>query len=77
MILDADMSVPPEDLPKFYKALVEGKGDLINGSRLIYVMEKAAMRPLNFLGNRGFALLFSFLINGRVTDTLEVLSIGV
>jgi glycosyltransferase involved in cell wall biosynthesis len=70
MILDADLSVAPEDLPKFYKALVESKGDLINGSRLVYVMEKEAMRPLNFLGNRGFALLFSFLLNERVTDTL-------
>lgn len=70
MILDADLSVAPEDLPKFYKALVENKGDLINGSRLVYVMEKEAMRPLNFLGNRGFALLFSFLLNERVTDTL-------
>ncbi|MDH4187145.1 MAG: bifunctional class I SAM-dependent methyltransferase/glycosyltransferase family 2 protein [Nitrospira sp.] len=70
MILDADLTVPPEDLPKFYKALIEGKGSFINGSRLIYAMEKSAMRPLNFLGNRFFALLFSYLLNERVTDTL-------
>ena len=70
MILDADLTVPPEDLPKFFKALTEGKGDLINGTRLVYVMDAFAMRPLNFIANRTFALLFSWLLNERVTDTL-------
>jgi len=70
MILDADLTMPPEDLPKFYNALVLGKGEFINGSRLVYPMQKQAMRFLNLLANHIFALLFTFLLNQRHTDTL-------
>ena len=70
MILDADMTVPPEDLPKFYNAIVGGKGELINGTRLVYPMEKEAMRFLNLLGNKFFALAFSFVLSQRYKDTL-------
>ena len=70
MILDADLTVPPEDLLKFYKAIVNGQGEYINGSRLIYGMEPGAMRSLNFLANHMFAQIFSFLLNQRITDTL-------
>jgi hypothetical protein len=70
MILDADMTVPPEDLPKFYNAIVGGKGEFINGTRLVYPMEKKAMRFLNLLGNKLFALAFSFVLNQRYKDTL-------
>lgn len=70
MILDADLTMPPEDLPKFYDALKTTKGEFINGSRLIYPMEKQAMRFLNLLANYIFAILFTFLLNQRYTDTL-------
>lgn len=70
MILDADLTMPPEDLPKFYTALVSGKGEFINGSRLVYPMEKEAMRFLNLLANYAFALIFTYLLNQRYTDTL-------
>lgn len=70
MILDADLTVPPEDLPKFYNAIATGKGDFINGSRLVYPMEKEAMRFLNLLGNRFFSLAFSWLLEQRFKDTL-------
>ena len=70
MILDADMTVPPEQLPKFYRALRAGKGEFINGSRLVYPMEDQAMRFLNLLANHIFSLLFSYLLNQRFTDTL-------
>ncbi len=70
MILDADMTVPPEDLPKFYQALVTGKGEFINGSRLVYPMEKKAMRFFNILGNKFFAGAFSFVLSQRFKDTL-------
>jgi SAM-dependent methyltransferase len=70
MILDADLTVPPEDLPKFYNAIASGKGEYINGTRLIYPMEQEAMRYLNYIGNRVFALLFTWLLNQRITDTL-------
>lgn len=70
MILDADMTVPPEDLPKFYRALTTGKGEFINGSRLVYPMEREAMRFLNLLGNKFFALGFSFVLGQRFKDTL-------
>jgi SAM-dependent methyltransferase len=70
MILDADLTTPPEDLPKFYEAIVSGKGELIMGTRLVYPMEDEAMRTLNILGNKIFSLLFSWLLNQRITDTL-------
>ncbi len=70
MILDADLTMPPEELPKFYDALATGKGEFINGTRLVYAYEKGAMQFLNFLANRGFAKVFSWLLNQRVTDTL-------
>ena len=53
-ILDADLTVPPEDLPKFYAAIAEGKAEFVNGSRLVYPMEGEAMRFLNSLGNKFF-----------------------
>jgi hypothetical protein len=70
MILDADLTMPPEDLGKYYDALVSGKGEFINGSRLVYPMEKQAMRFLNSIANRVFALLFTYLLGQRYTDTL-------
>ena len=70
MILDADLTVPPEDLPKFYKAISSGKGEYINGTRLVYPMDDQAMRFLNFWANRTFSVLFTWLLNQRLTDTL-------
>jgi len=70
MILDADISVAPEDLVDFYDALVSGKGDFINGCRLVYSMDSRAMRFLNLWGNKFFALLLSKLMGQPVKDSL-------
>ncbi len=70
MILDADLTMPPEELPKFYDALRYNKGEFINGCRLVYPMEKGAMRFLNLLGNKFFGWFFSFLLSQRLKDTL-------
>ncbi len=70
MILDADLSVPPEDLARFYEALNSGKGDFINGVRLVYPMENRAMRFANQLGNKLFGYLFSWLLGQHIRDTL-------
>jgi glycosyltransferase involved in cell wall biosynthesis len=70
MILDADLSVAPEDLPQFFDALVSGKGEFLNGSRLVYAMDPRAMRFLNLLGNKFFALLLSRLLGQPIKDTL-------
>lgn len=70
MILDADLTVPPEDLPKFYNAIAGGKGDFINGTRLVYPMDKEAMRFLNYLGNHFFSWAFTWLLEQRFKDTL-------
>lgn len=70
MVLDADLTVPPEDLIKFYRALVEGKGELVMGSRLVYPVEEGAMRLLNLLGNKFFSFLFSYLLEQKIKDTL-------
>lgn len=69
-IFDADMTVPAADMPKFYRAIVDNRGDFINGSRLVYPLEKQSMRFLNFLGNKFFSLAFSWLLATRVKDTL-------
>lgn len=70
MILDGDMTVPPEDLTRFYEALCLGKGEFINGVRLIYPMEKEAMRFLNLVGNKFFSLAFTWLLGQPIKDTL-------
>lgn len=70
IILDADLTVPPEDLPKFYDAIASGQGEFINGSRMIYGMEEGAMRFLNRIANHFFAKVFSYLLNQTYTDTL-------
>ncbi|CAO3459350.1 glycosyltransferase [Azospirillum largimobile] len=70
IILDADLTVPPETMGKFYQAMVSGRGEFVNGTRLVYPMAPEAMRFLNFLANRAFARIFSFLLNQRFTDTL-------
>jgi glycosyltransferase involved in cell wall biosynthesis len=70
MILDADLTMPPEDLLKFYDAIKSGKGEFINGCRLVYPMEKEAMRFLNYLGNKFFSWFFSFLLDQQLKDTL-------
>jgi hypothetical protein len=70
MILDADLTTPPEELPRFYEAIKSGKGEFINGSRLVYPMQKEAMRFFNILGNKFFAVMFSFVLGQRFKDTL-------
>ena len=70
MILDGDLSVRPEDLPKFYRALVDGRTELVNGSRLVYDVEPGAMRFLNMVGNRVFSRLFKAVTGYHVKDTL-------
>jgi SAM-dependent methyltransferase len=70
IILDADLTMPPEQLPKFFDAIASGKGEFVNGSRLVYPMERQAMRFLNLVANKVFSLLFSWLLSQRFTDTL-------
>ncbi len=70
MILDADLTVPPEDLPKFYNAICSGKGEFINGSRLVYPLENRSMRTLNIFGNKFFSIMFSWLLGQKLKDTL-------
>ncbi|HUC62010.1 MAG TPA: glycosyltransferase [Alphaproteobacteria bacterium] len=70
IILDADLTVPPEWIPRFYDAIRSGAGEFVNGSRLVYPMEDEAMRLLNLMANRVFSWLFTWLLNQRFTDTL-------
>jgi glycosyltransferase involved in cell wall biosynthesis len=70
MILDGDLSVQPEDLPKFYDAIVSNRGEMINGSRLVYDMEEGSMRFLNMLGNKAFSRVFRAITGHHVKDTL-------
>ena len=70
MILDADLTVPPEDLPRFYDAWASGKADFVNGVRLVYPMEDRAMRFFNQVGNKFFSLAFTWLFSQSIKDTL-------
>ena len=69
-ILDADLTMPPQLLPRFYEAFVEGHGEFINGSRLLYPMEGEAMRTLNWFGNIFFAKALSYVLGVRLSDSL-------
>jgi CheY-like chemotaxis protein len=70
MILDADLTVMPEELPMFLRALVASRGGFANGSRLVYPMPHLAMKFANMVGNKFFGLVFSFLLDQRIKDTL-------
>lgn len=70
IILDADLAVDPMELSKFYRALCDGYAEFANGSRLVYPLEKQAMRTLNYLGNALFGKAFTFLLGQRIKDTL-------
>lgn len=70
MILDADLTVPPEELPRFFDPLNKGICRFVNGTRLVYPMEQQSMRMLNHLGNKFFGLLMTFLAQQNLTDTL-------
>jgi SAM-dependent methyltransferase len=70
MILDADLTMPPEELPKFYEAVATNKLEFANGSRLVYPMDKRAMRFLNMCANKLFGLAFSWLLKQKLKDTL-------
>jgi glycosyltransferase involved in cell wall biosynthesis len=70
MILDADITVPPEDLPRFCELMANGVGEFINGVRLVYPMDEAAMRFANLLGNKFFSWAFSWLLGQQIRDTL-------
>jgi SAM-dependent methyltransferase len=70
IILDGDLTVPPEDIPKFWKKIISGEAEYVNGSRLIYPMENEAMRFLNYIANKIFSILFTWLLGQRYTDTL-------
>ncbi len=69
-ILDADLTTPPGDMPKFYDALRKNRGEFINGCRLVYPMEKQAMRFLNLVANKTFGMIFSYLLGQSLKDTL-------
>jgi len=70
MILDADLTVPPEELPVFYDVIARGQGDYVQGTRLVYPMDPGAMRFLNKLGNIAFSQLFTYLLQQPIKDTL-------
>jgi hypothetical protein len=70
MILDADLTVPPEELPVFYDVIARGLGDYVQGTRLVYPMQPGAMRFFNRVGNQAFSHLFTYLLQQPIKDTL-------
>ena len=70
IILDADLSVPPEELPRFFEPLNKGQGQFVNGTRMVYPMEHQSMRTINLLGNKIFGIIMSFITRQNLSDTL-------
>lgn len=70
MILDADLTMPPEELPKFYEVIASGRAEFANGVRLVYPMDEEAMQFLNLCANKTFGIIFSWLLGQPVKDTL-------
>ncbi len=70
MILDADLTVPPEELPKFYQLIASGRAEFANGVRLVYPMQDEAMRFLNLCANKTFSIIFTWLMGQPIKDTL-------
>jgi hypothetical protein len=70
MILDADLTVLPEELPYFYEAIAKRRGEFINGSRLVYPMHNNAMPFFNTIGNKFFSLAFTYILDTPIKDTL-------
>lgn len=70
MILDADLTMPPEELPKFYEVLASGRAEFANGVRLVYPMDEKAMQFLNLCANKAFGIIFTWLLGQPVKDTL-------
>lgn len=70
MILDADLTMPPEELPKFHAVIASGRAEFANGVRLVYPMEQEAMQFLNLCANKAFGLIFTWLLGQPVKDTL-------
>jgi SAM-dependent methyltransferase len=70
MILDADLTMPPEELPKFYDVIATGRAEFANGVRLVYPMDEKAMQFLNLCANKTFGLIFTWLLGQPVKDTL-------
>ena len=69
-ILDSDLTVPPEELPKFLEPIATGKAEFVNGTRLVYPQEDEAMMPIRYLGNKFFSLVFTWLLGQPIKDTL-------
>jgi glycosyltransferase involved in cell wall biosynthesis len=69
-ILDADLTVLPEELPYFYDAITTGKGEFVNGSRMVYPMHGDAMKLFNVIGNKFFSITFSYILDTKIKDTL-------
>ena len=70
MILDADLTVIPEELPYFYEAIAKRRGEFINGSRMVYPMHDEAMKMFNIIGNKFFSLAFTYILDTPIKDTL-------
>lgn len=70
MILDADMTVPPEELVLFFNLLTKTKAEFANGTRMVYPLEGQAMKTLHIIGNKIFSKIFTWLLSQHITDTL-------
>ncbi len=70
IVLDGDLTIPPEELPRFYDALVTGKGEFINGTRLIYPSQTDLVPYLKKIGSATISLWFSWVLNQQISDVL-------
>ena len=68
IIQDADMEYPPEDIPKIIKPIIEGRADVVYGSR--FLGRNEGMSFSHRLGNKILSLAASLLYRIKITDIM-------
>jgi len=67
--IDGDSSYQPEDLPKLIDLAMKDSSDIVNGDRFNGRMERGAMKPLNYFGNKLLTFIINLLFGTRISDS--------
>lgn len=68
MIQDADLEYDPEEIPELIAPIVEGKADVVYGSRFMVRRAARVLYFYHYLANRFLTFLSNLLTNRNMTD---------